>query len=90
MQTRETKGYPLSLQQADVWARRERRPVCGTQCAIWVKGPLHVEILCQALDTLVQRHEMLRTSFVRLPEMDLPIQVILRLTRFCRVLERGS
>jgi hypothetical protein len=71
-----TSGYQLSPQQARVWAIHAVQPVPVCQCAIWVNGLLHPIVFWQALQQLVQRHEILRTSFQRVPLMDLPLQVI--------------
>ncbi len=46
------------------------------QCSLLITGHLDLARLRQALLSLIQRHEILRTSFPLLPGMDLPVQVI--------------
>jgi amino acid adenylation domain-containing protein len=47
-----------------------------SQCTILIEGPLDVELLRAALAMLVQRHEILRTTFQTSTENGTPVQVI--------------
>ncbi len=71
-------GFSLSPQQARLWAlqgggRTTPYHACG---AVLIEGPLDAERLARSLAGLVARHEILRTSFRLLPEMEVPLQVI--------------
>jgi amino acid adenylation domain-containing protein len=45
-------------------------------CAIRLAGPLQGPVLTAALRRLIERHEILHTSFQRLPGMKFPVQVV--------------
>jgi amino acid adenylation domain-containing protein/FkbM family methyltransferase len=70
----EVEGYPLSVEQSRVWTpdpgERWVRATCAARTAI---DPV---ALTRALATVCRRHEILRTRFVRLPAMRLPLQTI--------------
>ncbi|HEX8853142.1 MAG TPA: condensation domain-containing protein, partial [Pyrinomonadaceae bacterium] len=72
------EGYPLSPQQKHLWSLYEDggRASYAAQCAILVEGPLDDRTLLAALGDVVERHEILRTSFNLLPEMTMPLQVV--------------
>ncbi|HYY42245.1 MAG TPA: condensation domain-containing protein, partial [Pyrinomonadaceae bacterium] len=71
-------GFRLSPQQERLWLLQQ----AGTsapyraQCAVLVTGALQADALKLALAAIVARHEILRTSFQRLPGMSIPVQVI--------------
>ncbi|HWW76423.1 MAG TPA: condensation domain-containing protein, partial [Pyrinomonadaceae bacterium] len=67
------QGYRLSPQQQRLWLSASRP---AAQLALLCRGELDVEVLRRALQRLVERHEILRTSFQQLPGMNLPLQVI--------------
>src|SRR3977135_1784878 len=72
------EGYRLSPQQEHAWKVRKAGDSAASraQCAIWIKGELKPEVLRLAAHRVAERHEILRTSFVGLPGMALPLQVI--------------
>ncbi len=67
------QGYRLSPQQQRLWLSATRP---AAQLTLLCRGELDAEALRRALQRLVERHEILRTSFPQLPGMDLPLQVI--------------
>jgi amino acid adenylation domain-containing protein len=71
-------GFQLSPQQLRLWSLLDGRAEAayGARCAVLIEGPLAGGHLKAALDDLVRRFEILRTSFRRLPEMDVPLQFI--------------
>ncbi|HVG17568.1 MAG TPA: amino acid adenylation domain-containing protein [Blastocatellia bacterium] len=76
MQKRVIEGYRLSAQQEQSWTAQDRsRPFCS-QCAIVIDGNLNRGALRKALQMIVSRHEILRTTFGCLAGVDLPVQVI--------------
>lgn len=72
------QGFRLSPQQQRLWRQQQNAPspVFRALCAISIDGPLNARILRDAVDRLVQTHEICRTSFDRRPELKFPIQVI--------------
>lgn len=80
MQTETIKGFRLSPQQKHLWLLQQKETESNSpyrvQCAIQIDGNLDVELLEKALERVVNRHEILRTSFRCLPGMDLALQVI--------------
>jgi amino acid adenylation domain-containing protein len=70
-------GFQLSPQQTRLWSFREGEKLPYlSQCAVSIRGPLDVGRLRAALATLVERHEILRTSFRCLPGMTIPLQIV--------------
>src|SRR5499433_1123447 len=78
MQQATITGFRLSPQQRQVWRLQQEAPRLPyrVQGAIFIKGPLDLPRLQAALAAVLQRHEILRTTFHTLPGMDLPLQVI--------------
>jgi amino acid adenylation domain-containing protein/non-ribosomal peptide synthase protein (TIGR01720 family) len=69
-------GFPLSPQQRDLW--RLEAPGGPTpyrcRCLVRITGPLEVATLRRAFARVIERHEVLSTELVRLPEMAIPLQ----------------
>jgi amino acid adenylation domain-containing protein len=78
MVTSNLAGFRLSPQQEDLWRAHGTWPVRGfvSQGVLELRGPLDRDRLRHAVERVVERHEILRTAFRRLPGMSLPIQVI--------------
>ena len=53
-----------------------------TQCALRLEGELQKSFLREALQQVVEQHEILRTAFRGIPGMNLPLQVILEQGRW--------
>ncbi len=72
------EGYRLSAQQERLWRLQQDSATTSyrVQGLIEIAGPLDRERLQEALDRVVQRHEILRTGFRRIPGLALPVQVI--------------
>jgi amino acid adenylation domain-containing protein len=76
MQQPATAGFPLSSQQKQVWkSQGEGRPAAA-QMALLLEGSLDTARLQSALQKLIERHEILRTSFQRSSGMKFPFQVV--------------
>jgi amino acid adenylation domain-containing protein len=72
------EGFRLSPQQKYLWLLQQEdpsQPYC-TQCAVLIEGNLDTKILAAALRNVFDRHEILRTTFICLPGMSIPVQVI--------------
>jgi len=77
-QTPETSigKYLLSAQQRRVWLEHSDRNVFRAQCAIFIDGPLNIGQFEAAIPLVIERHEILRTTFQTLPGLKLPSQTI--------------
>src|SRR6202035_4165212 len=71
-----SEGYRLSPQQRYLWRMDEGAPGFPCQFVLRLDGDLDVLRLKRAVRTIVDRHEILRTTFQRLPGMKLPLQVV--------------
>lgn len=71
-------GFRLSPQQQQVWqfASEADSSVYCAQAAIAISGNLDLTILKTAVQRVMERHEILRTTFHCLPEMTFPLQAI--------------
>jgi amino acid adenylation domain-containing protein len=76
MQEPVTAGYPLSPQQKQLWSWHEEGHVPTAQIAVLLEGTLNVQRLNEALQTIVERHEILRTTFRRNRGMKFPFQLV--------------
>jgi amino acid adenylation domain-containing protein/non-ribosomal peptide synthase protein (TIGR01720 family) len=70
------KGYRISSQQKRLWSSRQDSPAYCAQCAILLEGKLRVESLKAAVEKVVARHEILRTTFYSPHGMKFPFQII--------------
>ncbi|MCA1615722.1 MAG: amino acid adenylation domain-containing protein [Acidobacteria bacterium] len=78
MHTDNLQGFRLSPQQRRLWLLRGHERTSGFRacCAVRVEGAFDARTLKSALSELVARHEILRTTFVRLPGMSFPLQTV--------------
>ena len=71
------QGFQLSPQQRHLWALLHEAPEISTaQLALSFSGPLDLDRLRAAAQQVVERYEILRTTFRLLPGMSTPLQVI--------------
>ncbi|MGH9852255.1 MAG: amino acid adenylation domain-containing protein, partial [Blastocatellia bacterium] len=78
MQKTAIAGFHTSPQQKRLWtllANEQAAPYIA-QCRVTIERQLDVAILKAALEEVVGRHEILRTTFRPLPGASLPLQVI--------------
>lgn len=76
MQNDVIEGFRLSAQQKRLWALQQDSSIYRAQCAIQLTGRLETGLLREALQSVINRHDILRTTFHRLPGMRIPIQVV--------------
>lgn len=76
MQNLTIEGFRLSPQQKQLWLLQPHNSPYPAQCAILLKGELQLKILQEAVQHVVNRHEILRTSFHTRPGIAIPMQVI--------------
>src|SRR5579872_5255004 len=72
----EPSGFEISPQQRRIWHYREQMDPLCTQQSIQISGDLDVAALKAAIDSVVARHEILRTTFHRVPGRMVPVQVV--------------
>ena len=70
------EGYRLSPQQRRSWQLVQESQAYRAQCAVLIQGRLNHEALQEALRVIVNRHEILRTTFLRQPGRRFPLQII--------------
>ena len=71
MDSSKREGFHLSPQQKNGWSFQQT-----AFSVIRIEGPLKVEVLESAVNTVVERHEILRTTFHLAPGIKTPFQVI--------------
>ena len=69
-------GYRLSPQQEALWLQRPEQASYRVQCAMLLPRNAAPEELRAALESVVSRHEALRTTFAHQPGLRLPVQVV--------------
>ena len=70
------RGYPLSRQQKRLWQFLQYETAFAVQAALLLTGRLDRERLRQSFARMVDRHEILRTTFRQPSGLTLPIQVV--------------
>src|SRR5215212_131308 len=78
MQSSTSHGFRLSPQQRQIWISQQAFPgrAFRVVTSFLVNGKLDREKIRRALTTVVDRHEILRTTFVRPAGVKIPFQVI--------------
>jgi amino acid adenylation domain-containing protein len=76
MQKNVIQASRLSPQQARVWSTQQDQSACRVQCLVSIRGALKSDSLLRAIEDLVQRHEILRTTFYHVSGMELPVQTV--------------
>ncbi|MBX9257865.1 non-ribosomal peptide synthetase, partial [Desmonostoc muscorum CCALA 125] len=71
-------GFQLSPQQKHLWLLQQDKNSLAYRsfCAVKITGNFNIEELKIALKTIINRHQILCTSFRCLPGMNIPLQVI--------------
>src|SRR5919205_1049642 len=70
------EGFALSPQQKRLWLLQQGGSDYYSQCTVLIEGELDKAALREALEKVVVRHEILRTTFHALPGVEIPIQAI--------------
>ena len=72
------EGFRLSPQQKYQWLlqKEQSHQAYCVQGAILIEGEIKIDVLKQAFNRVVERQEILRTTFKCLPGMEIPIQEI--------------
>ncbi|MEH1868759.1 MAG: amino acid adenylation domain-containing protein [Nostoc sp.] len=73
MPTQITQGFRLSPQQKRLWSLQQYNSAYFAQCALLLEGNLKPEVLKSALEHVITRHGILRTTFHCLPGMKIPV-----------------
>jgi amino acid adenylation domain-containing protein len=70
------EGYRLSPLQKHLWLLQQDGSAYLSQCVIRLDGELDEEKLKEAVQSVVERHQILRTTFQRVSGIKLPLQAI--------------
>ncbi len=73
------EGYRLSPQQRHLWLLQQDNnynPAYSSACVARLIGPIDAAAFEKAIASVIEQHEILRTSFQFLPGMTTPLQVI--------------
>ncbi|MBD0265058.1 MAG: non-ribosomal peptide synthetase, partial [Tolypothrix sp. Co-bin9] len=76
IQEKVINGFRLSPQQKRIWNLQKDSIVYRVQAAVTIEGNLKVDFLKLAIEQVINRHEILRTSFIKPPGIKTPIQKI--------------
>ena len=77
MQATTVKGFHLSRQQTHLWSLQQlNKAQYHLLYAFSLQGSLDTVSFLYSLQQLVNRHEILRTAFSRVPGMDIPLQIV--------------
>ncbi len=75
MRSEITKGIRLSPQQRHLWQLQSESGVpARAECVVAIEGNLDRDVLRNALEKVLQRHDALRLHFYLLPGMTIPLQ----------------
>jgi amino acid adenylation domain-containing protein len=74
--TSQIQGFKLSPQQRRRWALSQEGEALHAQCALRLEGRLRMDRLRAAVQAVVDRHDILRTTFHRTPGIKVPVQVV--------------
>jgi amino acid adenylation domain-containing protein len=77
MNTELINGYLLSPQQRNLWLLGQDASVYRAQCAVLITGDLDKDVLREALRRIIDKHEILRTTFHRHASIKVPVQVVM-------------
>lgn len=76
MRSEVLEGFQLSPQQRRLWLLQQDGDTFNAQCVVLLEGSLDTKRLERSLRRVVERHEILRTTFHRLPGIKIPVQVV--------------
>lgn len=76
MQNQAITGFQLAPQQKRLWQLQQNSSAFCSQSSIFIAGNLQPEILRKAIEQIVVRHDILRTSFSTLPGIKTPVMVV--------------
>jgi amino acid adenylation domain-containing protein len=76
MQSEVLEGFQLSPQQRRLWLLQQDGDTFNVQCTVLLEGDLDRKRLERSLRSVAERHEILRTTFHRLPGIKIPVQVV--------------
>jgi len=76
MVTQTVAGYRLSPQQKHLWLLQENNSNYQATCTIKITGKVEANLLKSAIEKIVERHEIFKTTFQRRPGIKMPLQVI--------------
>ena len=69
-------GFRLSQQQRRLWLSGHGKAAFTAQGVVLLEGQLHLPTLESAVQSVIERHEILRTTFHQITGMRFPVQVV--------------
>lgn len=69
-------GFPLSSHQRRVWLQRQGRGVACSQGVFSIEGAVDARLVKAAVQRIIARHDILRTTFHLLEGVKMPLQVV--------------
>ncbi|HEU4597502.1 MAG TPA: amino acid adenylation domain-containing protein [Pyrinomonadaceae bacterium] len=69
-------GSRLSPQQKRLWLLQQDGGAFNAQCVLLLEGDLDGGLLREAVALVIQRHEIFRSTFARMPGVRVPVQVV--------------
>ncbi|AFZ01585.1 non-ribosomal peptide synthetase [Calothrix sp. PCC 6303] len=76
LQDQVINAFRLSPQQKRVWYLQKNSQAYYVQADISITGNLYANILKSALELVIERQEILRTNFIKIPGIKTPVQKI--------------
>ncbi|MBD2567365.1 non-ribosomal peptide synthetase [Anabaena lutea] len=76
MQTQKISGFQLAAQQKRLWHLQQHSSAFCSQCIILIDGNLQPEILQNAIEEIINYHDILKTSFYCPPGLKTPVMVV--------------
>lgn len=76
MQTQTISGFQLAPQQRRLWNLQQNSSAFCSQCSILIDGNLQPETLQNAIQEIVNHHDILRTKFYCPPGLKSPVMVV--------------
>ncbi|MBD2625733.1 non-ribosomal peptide synthetase [Trichormus variabilis] len=76
MQTQKISGFQLAAQQKRLWHLQQHSSAFCSQCSILIDGNLQPEILQNAIQEIINHHDILKTSFYCPPGLKTPVMVV--------------
>jgi len=71
-----TEGFRLSPQQKRLWLLHRDGAAYRAQSAILIEGDLRAAALKESVRKVIAQHEILRSVYLRLPGMSVPLQIV--------------
>ena len=72
----QVSGFRISPQQKRLWLLAQNNSAYCSGCEVLLEGECHTALLQDALQKIIDRHDVLRTTFHQVPGVKVPFQVV--------------